>query len=168
MPANIELQWISVAGTLLGAGIGFAGSYFATKLNRDKEAAYAKEARDRERVERIYRILVGINAEKMEALADAINFIHHATPLNDKNVKEFPPLIELEMLYFPELETSRNQLQEAIHAFTKKYIEFRFPDYRKKTLEKKQKDSGVLARLSTQIDDSVTEMQQALIGRAKA
>jgi hypothetical protein len=168
---NIITQWIPVVGTLLGTSIGFAASFFTSRYNKVKDEVSSRENRDRERVEKIYQLLVKINSERAQEMGEAINSIHHATPIKDKDLQGFPPLLELEMLiklYLPSLESQRLELIVIVQTFGKKYFEFRFKDYKKESLEKRQKDSGVLVNLSLKIDDQVKLMQKNLVNHVKA
>lgn len=168
---NVVTQWIPVIGTLLGASIGFAASFFNSKFSKDKDEALSRENRDRERVEKIYRLLVTINSERGQEMSEAVNSIHNAIPIKDKDLQEFPPLLELEMLiklYLSSLEPQRLLLVEYVQNFSVKYFEFRFKDYKKESLEKRQKDSGVLVNLSSKIDSQVKLMQKSLVDHVKA
>ena len=126
---NSITQWIPIVGTLLGAGIGFAASFFTTKFNKDKDERLSRESRDRDRVEKIYQLLVTINAENGTRMAMALNSIHHAKPILQKDTENFPPLLELEMLinlYFPSMEIQRQSLITEIQSFGAKYVEYQY------------------------------------------
>lgn len=168
---NSVTQWIPVIGTLLGAGIGFAASFINSKFNKAKEETLDRDNRNRERVEKIYRLLVTVNSERVTEMGEALNSIHNAIPIKEKTIQGFAPLIELEMLiklYFPSLESQRLDLMKVVQEFSAKYFEFRFKDYRNESIEKRQKDSGVLVALSSKVDDQVKTMQKNLVEHVKA
>ncbi|HIF9115920.1 TPA: hypothetical protein ACX6SH_001175 [Photobacterium damselae] len=110
-------ELIPLISTLLGAGIAFCASYFNAKLTKDRESKLAQEARERERVERIYRLLVQINNELLNDMSQCISHIHYHQKFEQKVVSELPLLIELEMLvslYFPELAGNHEKLLSAV------------------------------------------------------
>jgi hypothetical protein len=149
-------QWIPVVGTLLGAGIGFAASFINTNVSKAKDEKLSLENRDRDRIEKIYRLLVAINSEKAIEMSDTLNSIHHARPIKQKDLQAFPPLLELEMLinlYYPAIEVEREELMKAIHSFGEKYFEFGFKDYRNESLKIKQLDSSLLVKLHLSVDN---------------
>ncbi|HIF9331807.1 TPA: hypothetical protein ACX6RM_004252 [Photobacterium damselae] len=155
-------ELIPLISTLLGAGIAFCASYFNAKLIKDRESKLAQEARERERVERIYRLLVQINNELLNDMSQCISHIHYHQKFEQKVVSELPPLIELEMLvslYFPELAGNHEKLLSAVHAFTKKIMDFRFKDYSSAPKNTKQHDCGELVVLSAKVKNCVKSMQ---------
>lgn len=164
-------QWIPVIGTLLGTGIGFAASFVNSRYSKSKDETLSRENRDRERVEKIYRLLVTVNSDRINEMSEAIKSIHNATSIKEKNFQDFPPLLELEMLiklYFSTLDPDRLVLMKHITNFGVKYLEFRFKDYQNESLEKRQIDSGILFSLNSKIDSQVKLMQASLVRHVKA
>ncbi|HGF5121840.1 hypothetical protein P7M41_24390 [Vibrio parahaemolyticus] len=158
-------ELIPLISTLLGAGIAFCASYFNAKLTKARESKVALETRERERIERIYRLLVQINNELLSDMSQCMNHIHYQQKFGEKVVPELPPAIELEMLvdlYFPELVGSHKKLLSAVHLFTKKMLDFRFQDYSSAAKNKKQHDCGELLVLSAKVEDCVKSFQAKL------
>jgi hypothetical protein len=55
-----------------------------------------------------------------------------------------------------------------IQEFAAKQIEFRYKDYKKETLSKKQADLDVIMELLFKASDQIEEMQKLLVDYAKA
>lgn len=136
--------WIPVIGTLLGALVGLGASFFIATFNRNAQEVSAKNERNRKRVERIYELLITIRIRYGKNLGEIINWIHHGVPVPETEIKEIPPLVELEMLinlYFPELKETHKEFISHIHAFGKIFMESRFLNHKNEPLPKKQSET---------------------------
>jgi len=132
--------FISLISTVVGACIAFLAAYATARYNKQKEYEVEKDNRNRERIERIYKLLVMIKSERSNEFTQVLQHIHHGVPFSEKTSAELPPIIELEMLvslYFSSLEGKRVELIKVIQEFGAKQIEFRYKDYKKEPLSKK-------------------------------
>lgn len=62
-PVSEMSKWIPVVGTLGGAIVGFLSSFVTTRFNQRKGEISAKESRERQRLEEIYRTLFDIRRD---------------------------------------------------------------------------------------------------------
>ncbi len=162
--------FIPVFSTIIGAGIAFAATYINAKHTKDRESTLALEQRERERVEKIYRLLVTLNNDISSQMSECINHIHSQQSFNDKPVPELPPLLELEMLinlYIPTLSDSFKVLLGSVHEFGSKKMEFRFQYYASLSKDKRQKDSATILVLQSKVDKHIKAMQLQLKGLVK-
>lgn len=98
--------WIPVIATLLGAGLGFGGSFAVAKYNRSIEQQNERENRERKRIERSFELLVLIDLECGNLMFSCLKWVNSGEPMKDDQKLEIPPMIELKMivdLYFHEL-----------------------------------------------------------------
>lgn len=162
--------WIPVIGTLLGALVGLGASFFIAAFNKKTQELSAKDDRNRKRIERIYELLITIKMDYGRNLGEIINWIHYGIPIQEKGIKEVPPLVELEMhinLYFPELKETHKEFVAHIHAFGKIFMESRFLDHKNLPLTKKQSETEKFIASSEVIESKVAAYQEKIAGIVK-
>lgn len=121
-------QWIPVLGVLLGASIGFLASFLSATYTKKKDAELACDERNRNRIERIFQLLIILRSQNMELLGSAISYIKHSQDFTTQKIEKFPPIFELEMLidlYLPSLNTFKNDYVEQLRAFNAKCFELK-------------------------------------------
>lgn len=166
--SNVAL-WIPMVSTIVGASIAFITAFITARYNKKEDAKTALDSRQRERIERIYNLLVIVRNENIAEFAKMINHIHHNKEIKIDDTSEIPPLIELEMLiklYFPSLEAYRKELQSVIQGFHKKALEFRGKDYLNENLVMKQNDASFLLKLQTNVIENIDNMQKQVINNS--
>jgi hypothetical protein len=130
--------WIPLIGTLLGALFDLGASFFIATFNKNAQELSAKNERNRKRIERIYELLITI---RMECGKNSVKFLTGfiTEPIPEKEIKEIPPLVELEMLvnlYFPERKEMHKEFLFHMHNFWKMFMESRFLNYKNEPLTK--------------------------------
>ena len=163
--------WIPVISTLLGALFGLGASFFIAKFNKNAQELSAKNERNRKRIEKIYELLITIKMEYGKNLGEILSWIHYGTPIPEKEIKEIPPLVELEMLinlYFPELKETHKEFLSHIHGFGKIFMESRFLSYKNEPLAKNNQSlkkfiisSGVIESKVAAYQKKIAEMVNA-------
>ncbi|MBW3225139.1 hypothetical protein SAMN04487880_1450 [Marinobacter sp. es.042] len=164
-------QWVTIAGTLGGATLGFAASFFTTWYSRRSESREQREERDRKRLEKIYELLVVLSQENGQKFMEAVNYIHYARRPLPSETEGIPPLVELEMLtslYFKNLVPLKNNIVGATHEFSKEYVDALNTDYRSKDLKEKQKVSGELFNLSESLKKEIDQFKVAIAELVKS
>ncbi|MDW2081375.1 hypothetical protein [Vibrio sp. 1640] len=161
---------IGIFQTLAGAGIAFGATYFTTKYTKDRESLLALSARERERIERIYYLLVLVRKDVIEDSQQCINHINFKTKYQVRDVRDFPPLLELEMLvelYFPVLDKYLTALKSSVENFTNKKIAFLSNSYESAPEPLKQKDSEKIVELTMKFNETHKQFQAKLKELAK-
>ncbi|HCE2943953.1 TPA: hypothetical protein NGV81_003812 [Vibrio parahaemolyticus] len=161
---------IGIFQTLAGAGIAFGATYFTTKYTKDRESLLALSARERERIERIYYLLVLVRKDVIEDSQQCISHINFKTKYQVRDVRDFPPLLELEMLvelYFPILDKYLTALKSSVENFTNKKIAFLSSSYGSAPDPLKQKDSGEIVELTMKFNETHKQFQAKLKELAK-
>ncbi|HCG5246566.1 TPA: hypothetical protein NJZ17_001166 [Vibrio parahaemolyticus] len=156
--------------TLAGAGIAFGATYFSTKYTKDRESLLALSARERERIERIYYLLVLVRKDVIEDSQQCISHINFNTKYQTRDARDFPPLLELEMLvelYFPVLDEYLTALKSSVANFTNKKIDFLSNSYESASKPLKQKDSEEIVGLTMKFSKVLEQFQAKLKGLAK-
>lgn len=151
--------------TLTGALIAFFASFLSAKFTKDRESKLALESRDRERIEKIYRLLIEINKDEFYSMDRCIQYIHYGKKMVDKNVSDFPPLIEVEMLirlYMPKIEEDYERLISEIHSFNMKIMDFRMKDYNGISTDIRKKDATIVAMLYQKVDENIKIMKNQI------
>ncbi|MCA0914696.1 hypothetical protein [Marinobacter nauticus] len=164
-------QWVTIAGTLGGAALGFLASFFTTWYSRRSESREQREERDRKRLEKIYELLVVLSQENGQKFIEAVNCIHYARRPVPSETEGIPPLVELEMLtslYFKNLVPLKDNIVGATHEFTKEYVDALNTDYRSKELKEKQKVSGKLFNLSESVKKEIDQFKIAIAELVKS
>jgi hypothetical protein len=164
-------QWATVVGTLGGAALGFAASFFTALYNRKSESKEQKEGRDRNRFERIYELLIVVSQDNGKLFTEAVNSVHYARRPIPQEPEGIPPQVELEMLvslYFKDLVPLKDELVLAIHNFGKEYVEALNTDYRNRELQEKQKVSGKLWDLSADVKTEIDRVKLAIADLVKS
>jgi hypothetical protein len=164
-------QWVTIAGTLGGAALGFAASFFTAWYSRRSESKEQREDRDRKRLERIYEVLIILSQENGQKFIEAVNSVHYARRPVPSETEGIPPLVELEMLtslYFKDLVPLKDQIVGATHEFTKEYVEALNTDYRNKELKEKQKTAGKLWDLSESVKIEIDQFKLAIAELVKS
>ncbi|MCQ9039845.1 MULTISPECIES: hypothetical protein [Vibrio] len=163
-------EMMGVLQTLAGAGIAFGAAYFTTKYTKDRESLLALSARERERIERIYYLLVLVRKDVLEDSQQCISHINFNTKYQVRDVRDFPPLLELEMLvelYFPVLDEYLTALKSSVANFTNKKIGFLSNSYESALEPLKKKDSGEIVRLTMKFSETHKQFQAKLKELAK-
>lgn len=120
---NGVVSWVPVIATLVGAGLGFLASFLTTYYSQKSVRQAAKEQRDRERIEALYRL---IEVAKKELSHDQANAIYASNGLYNEishsfvKEGELSPFIEIEMLvdlYFPSLKEKHRHFDNSRSAF---------------------------------------------------
>ncbi|ENA26414.1 hypothetical protein HMPREF1487_09667 [Pseudomonas sp. HPB0071] len=120
---NGVVSWVPVIATLVGAGLGFLASFLTTYYNQNAARQTAKNQRDRERIEALYRL---IEVAKIELSRDQKNALYASDGLYNEisysPVKEgeLSPFVEIEMLidlYFPSLKEKHQQFDNSRSEF---------------------------------------------------
>lgn len=164
-------QWVTIAGTLGGAALGFAASFFTALYNRRSESKEQKEGRDRNRLERTYELLIVLSQENGQKFIEAVNSVHYARRPVPSETEGIPPLVELEMLtslYFKDLNPLKDNIVRATHEFAKEYVEAMNTDYRNKDLKEKQKTAGKLWDLSEVVKTEIDQFKLAIADLVKS
>ncbi|MBE4594727.1 hypothetical protein BOO24_20590 [Vibrio navarrensis] len=161
---------MGVFQTLAGAGIAFGAAYFNTKYTKDRESLLALSARERERIERIYYLLVLVRKDVLEDSQQCISHIHSNTKYQVRDVRDFPPLLELEMLvdlYIPALNEHLTELRSSVANFTNKKMDFLSNSYESAPKPLKLKDSGEIVGLTMKFSKTHEQFQAKLKELAK-
>ncbi|EKO3781704.1 hypothetical protein P0F39_003299 [Vibrio metschnikovii] len=169
MSSEVEIQSIQYVqeliplfSTLLGAAIAFAASFLSVKLTKDRESKLALEARTRERIERIYRLLVSIRNDRV---SDMFQYLLNQGNLPVKQAEEYPALMELEMLimlYFPTLEESKNSLVSTIQHFSILLDDLKLKNYSGLEHGTREKDNALICTSMKVIEESIDNMKKEL------
>ncbi|MEZ9643466.1 hypothetical protein AB4289_17125 [Vibrio cyclitrophicus] len=156
--------------TLLGAGIAFGAAYFSAKYTKDRESALAVSARERERIERIYYLLVLVRKNSLEDSEQCLTHIHSQTEYKVRQVPDFPPLLELEMLvglYFPTLDEHLEKLNSSVAGLTKTKIDILSKSYESSSQTLKQDDSSKIVSLTMMFNAAHKQFQVKLTELSK-
>lgn len=151
-------QWIPVLGTLGGALLGFFASFFTALFTKSREAKQQREERNRQRIERIYELLIVITRENRKMFVDVIKWVDWAKPIKLETYEGIPPLIELEMLvslYFNELESQRQRLMSSVQEFGGRFINVQSEDFRPKDKTYKQQVAGEFFVMNRKVNNEI-------------
>lgn len=96
--ANEWTQWIPVIGTLAGTALGAGATYAVNAFNQGKTTQQAREQRDRERLEEVYRLLIQIEREYISMWGQALKKLTMNVEFESYESEGMPPLLRLEML----------------------------------------------------------------------
>ncbi|MEZ9645048.1 hypothetical protein AB4307_03220 [Vibrio sp. 10N.261.52.C2] len=155
----------SLFQTLLGAGIAFGAAYVSAKYTKDRESLVALSARERERIERIYYLLVLVRKDLLEDSKQCLTHINCQTGHQVKSAPDFPPLLEIEMLvglYFPALDENLNKLNSSVIDFSTNKIDFFLKNYESAPKSLRQEDSSKIVGLTMMFNAAYKEFQTKL------
>lgn len=158
-------ELIPIASVALGAVIGLLATFVSSKYIKDRESNLALEVRERERVEKIYRLSVQIKQMISDNYMQCVKHILEDEDFQDNLTHDFPPLLELKMLislYVPSLKREYEALLSSIHNFTNEMMSCRFKNYTSESDSVKKIDVKRLFDLDHEVDKSIKEIRSQL------
>ncbi|EHK9018597.1 hypothetical protein KCU41_004118 [Vibrio vulnificus] len=163
-------ETMAILQTLVGAGIAFGAAYFSAKYTKDRESLLALSSRERERIERIYYLLVLVRKDVVEDARQVMSHIDSNTKYQERCDLDFPPMLEIEMLvrlYYPELNEYLKELKYSEASFILKKLDFLSESYEAASKSQKQKDSAKVVELTMIFGDAHEQFQAKLKELAK-
>ncbi|EGR0063637.1 TPA: hypothetical protein I7753_22165 [Vibrio vulnificus] len=114
--------WIPLISVLCGGSIALTSTFLNAWYTKDRESTYAKEQRDRDRLERIYRLLISTTEWAVSSFRKELRGSQEKS-----DDIESKPLVELNLLvnlYHKELNQSYNKLQVAVSEYVSYLISY--------------------------------------------
>lgn len=156
-------NWLPVFGTLAGASIGFLASFGIAYYNHKRKADTETDSRQRERLERVYILLINIKKDYFSYSMKIISKVHNNEFLTvATHDGKIAPIVELEMLirlYFPDFKISFKEFEIEKEKYGKLLSEAITENYSNKSLEEKQKFCSKTLTFEKIVRDAVEKIQ---------
>lgn len=160
-----------VVTTIIGVLIGFFESVAMAFFNKRLNSEEAKEGRDRERLEKVYQLLLDISSEYKSSFSKVIGKVHENLPITSEQNDSKPPLIQLEMLvklYHPYLVESHSDLVKTKDVIGVLFTKALVTGFEGKSLDYKQQFCGKYLDLIHELDQKIENMQNEIAQKIKA
>lgn len=138
--------WVPVISVAIGGSIALLASFGTAYFNHNRKLEIEKDTRQRDRLEKLYKVLISIERENFNLQSEVIQKVHYDKSFSVPESKgDLPSMIQLEMLvslYFPELTDDYKKLEKARHNFGELFTKALMGELSSKTKEEKQKFCG--------------------------